>query len=90
MKVSVSNSLLDLYKKSKKNYNYALSFFLNSLDLEVCSKAMLLVENFKISGDKQIIEIDASNVSIITSIFGDIDDDVVERLMWMAIMLPEI
>ncbi len=90
MKVSVSTTLLDLYKQSKKNYNYALAFFLNSLDLEVCSKAMVLVENFKISGDKQIIEIDAPNVSIITSIFGDADDNVVERLMWMAIMLPEI
>ena len=90
MKVSVSNSLLDLYKQSKKNYNYALDFFLDSLDLEVCSKAMLLVENFKISGDKQIIEIDASNVSLINSIFGDADGNVVERLMWMAIMLPEI
>lgn len=90
MKVSVSTALIEQYKSSKKNYNYMLDFFLNSLDLTVCAKTMNLLENFQLAGEKQQIEIDSTNISAIKSAFGKVHDGLIECLIWMAVMLPEI
>ena len=91
MKVKVSNELSKIYKLSHKNWNYSLDLLLGSLDLKTCRQCVTIVDDFSLSGEKSEIEVDNPLVERVESLFaGSRDDLLIEKLLWMAAMLPEI
>ena len=90
MTARISQRLLKAYTTSKKNANYQLDFLLNSMDLDTCRDSVKLVEEFKLLGDVQELIIDESNVKRIEKMFGCCDNSLIEQLLWIALMFPEI
>lgn len=90
MKLSLSIKLVEMYKGAGKNPNYSLSFLLNSIDPCICADGLRIVETFKIAGDVAEYEIDDKNIHAIQRLFGNVDSAAVERLLWVALLLPEI
>lgn len=86
----ISKRLINVYSASKKNVNYQLDFLLNSLDMDTCDACMKLVEEFKLIGETQEIAIDESNVKRIQRVFGSCNNSLIEQLLWVALMFPEI
>ena len=90
MKARISQRLQKAYTASKKNANYQLDFLLNSMDLDTCRDCIKLVEEFKLLGDVQELALDESNVKRIEKVFGRCEDSLIEQLLWVALMFPEI
>ena len=90
MKVLISEGLRNAFLSSHKNHNYSLSFLLNSIDLETCPKCMKLIKAFDLSGNRVEVEIDDSNVKVIQSVFGNTENALIEQLLWVSILLPEV
>lgn len=90
MKLTVSTKLIDSYKANSKNPNYSLSFLLNSIDPSVCADGLGLVETFKLAGAAVEYEIDDKNIRVMQQLFGKADSTMVERLLWVALLFPEI
>lgn len=90
MTAQVSLRLIRAYETSKKNPNYQLDFLLNSIDLDTCNAASKLVEEFKLLGDAHAITIDDNNVKRIQKFYGCCDNGLIEQLLWVALMFPEI
>lgn len=90
MTAQISKRLISAYSTCKKSVNYQLDFLLNSLDMDTCNASMKLVEEFKLLGEAQEIVIDESNVKRIQKTFGSCNNSLIEQLLWIALMLPEI
>lgn len=90
MKIAVSRQLLDAYVSSDKNPNYALTFLLSSLDISSVSKFMPLSGSFAFNGTKSEFELDTKNVQTVQKIFGYADAPLVEKLLWVAALFPEV
>jgi hypothetical protein len=90
MKVEISEKLNNVYNASHKNYNYALNFLLSSMDLDTCAESLKLVEEFKLLGNRVSIEIDESNIMTIQSVFGNTDNTLIEQLLLVSVLFPEI
>lgn len=90
MKLTVSTKLIESYKASSKNPNYSLSFLLNSIDPVVCTNGLGLVEIFKLAGPSVEYEIDNKNICAIQQLFGSVDSTTVEKMLWVALLFPEI
>ena len=90
MKLTVSTKLIDSYKANSKNPNYSLSFLLNSIDPSVCADGLGLVETFKLAGAAVEYEIDDKNIRVMQQLLGKADSTTVERLLWVALLFPEI
>jgi hypothetical protein len=90
MKLTVSTKLIDSYKANSKNPNYSLSFLLNSIDPSICADGLGLVETFKLAGAAVEYEIDDKNIRVMQQLFGNVDSTTVERLLWVALLFPEI
>lgn len=90
MKLTVSTKLIESYKANGKNPNYSLSFLLNSIDPSVCADGLGLVETFKLAGVAVEYEIDDKNIRAIQQLLGNADSTTVERLLWVALLFPEI
>lgn len=90
MIVEVNSKLVAMYKEHSKNPNYALSFILNSMDPDTCIEGIALVDGFTIPGESTGIEIDEKNARAIKSIFGAADSATVTKLLWVAMLFPEI
>lgn len=90
MTAQVSLRLIRAYETSKKNPNYQLDFLLSSVDVDTCNAASKLVEEFKLLGDEQTITIDDSNAKRIQKFFGCCDNSLIEQLLWVALLFPEI
>jgi len=90
MKIEISQKILSAYKNSGKNPNYSLNFILNSLDSSVCKEWVTLPDNFEFQGATFTFEIDEKNVKIVQALFGQIDTTLIERLLWIAYLLPEM
>jgi len=90
MKFQISKSLCEAFNEGNKNYNYSLSFLLSSIELDNCSKYFGLIEEFKLGGDCVTVEIDDSNADIIRTSFDDVNNALIERLLWVSILFPEI
>lgn len=90
MKLTVSTKLIESYKASSKNPNYSLSFLLNSIDPSVCADGLGLVETFKLAGVAVEYEIDDKNIRAMQQLFGNAASTTVERLLWVALLFPEI
>ena len=90
MKLAVSTKLIESYKANGKNPNYSLSFLLNSVDPGVCAECIGLVDTFKLAGAAAEYEVDDKNVCVVQQLFGNVDSTTVERLLWVALLFPEI
>ena len=90
MKVLISAALQRAFQENHKNLNYSLSFLLNSMDLDTCSECLKLVEEFRLAGDRVEVVIDEDNVKNIKSIFEITENSLIEQLLWVSILFPEI
>lgn len=90
MKFNICKKLNDLYKESNKNINYSLEFLLNSIDLNAVENAIKIIEEFKLTGGTVEVVIDENNIQLLRKYFNFIDDTLIERLLWVSILFPEI
>ena len=82
--------LLKAYTDSKKTPNYQLDFLLNSIDMDSCNACLKLVEELKLLGDAQSFTLDENKARRIQTIFGCCDNSLIEQLLWVALMFPEV
>ena len=90
MQFELSEKLIKKYSEDSKNPNYSLTFLLNSLDLNTCVSAIKLVDVFNLQGNVITYEIDEKNIKIIKTLFKEIDNKLIEKLLWIALLLPEM
>ena len=90
MHFELSKKLISAYNENGKNPNYSLTFVLNSVDPNTCLAGARLIDSFVISEDRVSYEIDDSNIRALKSLFGSVDAALVEKMLWMAFMLPEM
>ena len=90
MEVRISENLHNLFISSCKNCDYSLSFLLNSIDPNTCPECMKLVREFTLLGKEVEIEINDNNINTIQRIFGNKENALIEQLLWISILLPEI
>lgn len=90
MRMILNEKLIVAYKENGKNPNYSLSFLLNSLDPSTCTAGVELLDAFTIGGPTAEYEVDDKNFRIIQKIFGKVDAAIVERLLWIAFLLPDM
>lgn len=90
MRFDLSKKLISAYREHEKNPNYSLTFILNSVDPRACATGVGLIDSFIIFDEKVSFEIDDSNIRAMKALFGSADADIVEKMLWMAFMLPEV
>jgi len=90
MVIQIGKRLNDIYASSHKNFDYALDFVLSSIDVDCCKSALDAVEEFELIGEKTSANINEKTIEKINKTLGYSDDKTVERLLWMAVMFPEI
>ena len=49
-----------------------------------------MVDVFSIDGETDCITIDAKNTKLLMQTYDEIDATIVERLLWIALLFPEI
>lgn len=90
MDVKISKELNEEYTKQHKNFNYALSFLLDSVDRVAARNALslLAVPDHQCSLD---ISIDDSSIEKIKNWLQlSPDDNVIEKLLVVSLMFPEV
>lgn len=90
MKVKISERLEKIYIENHKNYNYALSFLLSSIDLDTFGEALNIVDSFVLNGEQVEVDVDEQQIKKINNMLKIVDDNLVEKLLWIAVMFPEI
>lgn len=90
MEFKVSSEILVQYKNTKKNVNYMLDYILSSIDYKNCNKYFNIIGNITFRGDKTEVEISDENVKFVKDIFKKIDDELVEILLWVALLFYEV
>lgn len=90
MKFSVNKGLIDIYRRHDKSEGYMLDFLLSSLDDKCCVDAIKLIDTLNLKGEKAEVDINESTVVEINSLFGAIDNTLIEKLLFTAVLFPEI
>lgn len=90
VKFNVSKEIIKIYRKHNKSEDYSLDFLLSSLDPECCAEAFALFDSLNIKGEKVEIDINESNLLEIKSLFSIIDNKLMEKLLFTAVLFPEI
>ncbi|MBE6748745.1 MAG: hypothetical protein E7557_05880 [Ruminococcaceae bacterium] len=90
MNIEINKKLVQLYYEEKMNINYSLDFVLSSLDKTKCQKGFNIPIYFDVEDDKIKVEIDEANINTIRKIFGEPDNILIEKLLWIAFLFPEI
>lgn len=90
MEIKVSEELIIIYKKNNKNWNYAIDFLLNSIDPFCYKDTFKIFKELELEGEKINIEIITNVAERIKKDFDYIDSELVETLMWIALMFPEV
>lgn len=90
MRFELSKKLISAYKENGKNPNYSLTFIINSVDPYTCAEGATLIDNFVVSENKVSFEINDNNIHALKSLFGSVDAALIEKMLWMAFMLPEV
>lgn len=90
MVFKVSSDIVSLYKKSGKNINYALDYYLSVIDPKNCKDYFSSVKEMTFNESVAEIDISENNVKYINSLFGSINDKLVERLLWVSVLLQEV
>ena len=89
MKISVDKKLIDIYHKYEKSVGYMLDFFFFFFDVKCCKETIILFE-MNNNGEKTEIEIDDKTISEINTLFESADDKLIEKLLYFAVIFPEI
>ena len=92
MRVKISKELKQLYDTSKKEPEYSLQFIADSMDPDCCAAAAVLVQKFSISDDVCEIAISDHLVEVLKQELnlGAISNMLLEALLWVAILFPEV
>ena len=86
----VNKELRELYHRYDKNEGYMLDFLLSSLDAECCIDTLNLFDLQKLKGEMTEIEINDDTVAEICSLFGTVNSCLIEKLLLVAVVFPEI
>ncbi len=92
MKVKVSKSIDEIYKECHRNYDYAIESIINGFDPKSCEKAMAAVQGIRTIGDSVEVEISDDIITSIKEMMNrkDVSEDIIELLLWMGAVFPEI
>lgn len=90
--VIVSKRLVDLYREQHKNYDYAISSALDSLDPESYIEAFKIIDQFKLKGETIDIKIGTTVAEKIKKDLEveELESVTVEILLWIGAILPEV
>jgi len=91
MKIKVSKKIIDTYESTGKNPNSCLAFILESIDPDAVPSSMCILDECTFLGEKISFKVDDSNIKYTETLFGKEDiESTIERLMWVALLWPEI
>ena len=90
MKYTISKNLLGMFSKSDKNLNYMLDYLLSAIDPHYCKDYFAILKKMDFDDEKVLIEISDSNIKYIKSLFGNITNELVERLIWISLLFQEV
>ena len=92
MKISISEAIVGIYKKSHRNINSAVITMLDSFDPKNYIQCFADLQSFELKGKKADIELGSETVSRIIEDFEleEIDIKIAEVLIWMAATFPEV
>ena len=93
MKLIINELIINEYKKAHKNFDYALDTLMNSLDPKHYLDVYNIVSEFKIKDSNyQEVEIGEEVIERIRNEFNKnlIDSSVIELLLWVALLFPEV
>lgn len=90
MKFSISKLIINIYRRHDKSEGYSLDFLLSSFDPECCAEAFALFDSLNIKGEKVEIDINESTLTEIKSLFSVVDNKLMEKLLFAAVLFPEI
>ena len=83
----VSSDIVSLYNKSSKNINYMLDYFLSVIDPKKCKDYFFAIKELSFNSEKCDVEISETNIKYIKSLFGTVSSELVERLLWVFVLL---
>ncbi len=86
----VSSDIVSLYNKSGKNINYMLDYFLSVIDPKKCKDYFSAIKVMSFNLEKIDVEISETNIKYIKSLFGTVYNELIERLLWLSILLQEV
>ncbi len=94
MEIKIPSFLYDLYKENHKNLDMALMTLLNSFDPKIYQKALrsILPIAAKENEDRKSVKIGATAISQIKDAFDnqEINEELINTLLWIAVLFPEI
>ena len=90
MEFKVSSEMVKMFTKTDKNINYMLDYLLRSVDPDNCIKYFNMVKNFEISDSKSLVEISSDNIRHIKVLFKNVDDKLIEKLLWVSLLFLEV
>ena len=92
MKIKVYKDIYNLYIKSHKNFDYAIDGILNSFDPECYEDALANILELKLNCERVELEISENIVRKIREALNldKVKDELIEVLVWVAVLFPEI
>ena len=92
MQVKISKKLKDLYQRAKKSPEYSLQFVADSIDPDCCASAVALVQQFVISDELCEVTISDDLIAVLKQELDltDKSDMLLEALLWVAVLFPEV
>ena len=90
MKFLISKSIKKLYSLSNKNPDAMLEYLLGSVDTEICKSYASTSLQVFFKDTKTEIEINSYNISLIKTLFGEVNNTLIEILLLNASLLQEI
>lgn len=92
MKVKISKKLKELYQRTKKSPEYSLQFVADSIDPDCCASAVAIVQQFSIDGELCEVTISDDLIEVLKKELGltEISNMLLEALLWVAVLFPEV
>ena len=88
MKFNINSRTIELFKKNSKKYNYMIDWLLSSVEDNLIKYSMSIIS---VLPEKTVaVDIDDDNCERIKEIFGDINDEIVEKVITIALIFPEV
>lgn len=90
MQFNVSENLLKMYKQTGKNPNLMIDYILSVIDSRNCQLYFKSFDKMPFDDNKVAFEISKSNVKFIENLFNDINDNIVEKILWISLLFQEV
>lgn len=92
MKVLVSKVIWDAYHENGKNIDYSVQSMIGGLDPNSCVETINGIIELKIQGEKVEVELSDGIVKEIKELLqvSELRNEVIEALLWTAVLFPEI